>query len=150
MLKLVLTGLWACVITLAASYATTYWRTGQTPAIAHEESLSGLEFKKTKPINVPMIADGVVQGYIVAQFNFTAQSSALKKLPIPPEIFLLDEAFRELYSDDKLDFRHLERYDITKLTKALVQKTNERLNLDLVKDVLVQEFNYVSKDDMKR
>jgi hypothetical protein len=149
-LKLVLSGLWACAITLLASYVTTYWRAGQGTALAHEESFSGLEFKKTKPINVPMIAEGVVQGYIVAQFNFTAQSSTLKRLPIPPEIFLLDEAFRQLYSDDKLDFRHLERYDITKLTKTLVQKTNDRLKLDLVKDVLVQEFNYVSKDDMKR
>jgi hypothetical protein len=149
-LKLVLSGLWACAITLLASYVTTSWRTGHGEAVAHEEGFAGLEFKKTKPLNVPMIADGVVQGYIVAQFNFTAQSAALKRLPIPPDIFLLDEAFRSLYADDKLDFRHLERYDITKLTTALVQKTNERLNMNLVKDVLVQEFNYVSKDDMKR
>jgi len=149
-LKLILSGVWVCAVTLLSSYAATWWKVGHSGPLAHESAVSGLEYKKTKPINVPMIADGGVQGYIVAQFVFTADAATLKKLPVPPEVFLQDESFRALYSDEKLDFRHLEKYDITKLTKTLVSKVNERLSMDIVKDVLVQEFNYVSKDDMKR
>ncbi|MFI4994551.1 MAG: hypothetical protein ACHQAQ_02040, partial [Hyphomicrobiales bacterium] len=111
---------------------------------------AGIEYKKTKMINVPMIADGAVQGYIMAQFVFTAEAAALKKVTVQPEVFLQDEAFRAMYSDEKLDFRHLEKYDITKLTKTLAKKVNERISMDLVKEVLIQEFNYVSKDDMKK
>jgi hypothetical protein len=96
------------------------------------------------------VADGTVQGYVMAQFVFTIDTAVSKKLTVQPEVFIQDEAFRALYADEKLDFRHLEKYDMTKLTKTLVQKVNERLELKLVKDVLVQEFNYVSRDDMKK
>jgi len=150
-LKLLACGAWACAVTLLSGYATLVWSVGEPGlAAAHDQGFAGLEFKKTKPINVPMIAEGEVQGYVVAQFVFTADAATLRKLAVPPDIFLLDEAFRALYADEKLDFRHLEKYDITKLTKNLPAKVNERLGVALVKDVLVQEFNYVSKDEMKR
>ena len=150
MLKLILSGVWACIVTLGSSYAVTAWKANHPSPPAPEEAVIGLESKKTNPLDVPMIADGAVQGYIVAQFVFTADSATMRKLSVPPEIFVSDEAFRALYSDPDLDFRHLEKYDINKLTKTLVQKTNERLHMELVKDVLVQEFNYVTRDDMKR
>ena len=152
MLKAILSGLWVCVITLGSSYAATWWKVGHSApaAPAAEVSSGGVEYKKTKVINVPMIADGGVQGYVMAQFVFTADAGVLKNLSVQPEVFLQDEAFRALYSDEKLDFRHLEKYDITKLTKMLVEKVNQRLDMKLVKDVLVQEFNYVSRDDMKK
>jgi hypothetical protein len=151
-LKLILSGLWVCVITLASSYAATWWKAGHSsPAPVHEEvTAGGIEYRKTKVINVPMIAEGDVQGYIMAQFVFTTDAGALKKLTMQPEVFIQDEAFRSLYADPKLDFRHLEKYDITALTKTLVQRVNARLEMSVVKDVLVQEFNYVSKEDMRK
>jgi hypothetical protein len=151
MLKLILSGIWVCVVTLGSSYAATWWKVSHSAPVVHEEIVvAGIEYKKTKMINVPMIADGAVQGYIMAQFVFTAEAAALKKVTVQPEVFLQDEAFRALYSDEKLDFRHLEKYDITKLTKTLAKKVNERISMELVKEVLIQEFNYVSKDDMKK
>jgi hypothetical protein len=149
-LKLILVGLWVCVVTLGASYAATRWQASRASPAAHEEAAGEIEYKKTKMINVPMVADGMVQGYVMAQFVFTIDTAAAKKLSVQPEVFIQDEAFRALYADEKLDFRHLERYDMNKLTKALVQKVNERLELKIVRDVLVQEFNYISRDDMKK
>jgi hypothetical protein len=149
-LKLILIGLWVCVVTLGSSYAATWWKAGRVDPAVREEVSGGTEYKKTKVINVPMVADGSVQGYIMAQFVFTVDAGVLKGMTVQPDVFLQDEAFRTLYSDDKLDFRHLEKYDISSLTKTLVQKVNERLEVKLLKDVLIQEFNYVSRDDMKK
>jgi hypothetical protein len=150
-LKLILTGLWVCIITLGSSYAATWWKASHVAApVIHEESSGGTEYRKTKVISVPMIADGSVQGYMMAQFVFTVDGGALKNLAAQPDVYLQDEAFRLLYSDDQLDFRHLEKFDIAKLTKTLVQNVNRRLEAKLIKDVLIQEFNYVSRDDMKK
>ena len=106
-----------------------------------------MQFEKTRVINVPMIANGAVQGFVVAQFGYTADAAMLKTTAVSPEVFLLDEAFRTLYSDDHLDFTHLEKYDINKLTKHLVQATNERLGSNLVKSILIQDFTYFSKEE---
>ena len=99
-------------------------------------------------MNVPIVKDGAVQGYVIAQFVYTVDAEAVKTMSLPPEAYLIDEAFRALYSDDKLDFRKLEKYDLTSLTKQLLQRMHERMNNDVVKEVLVQEFNFVAKDDL--
>jgi hypothetical protein len=113
-------------------------------------SNESIEYKKTHPIDVPMIADGAVEGYIVAQFGYTIESKNAKQPTVPPEAFLLDEAFRALYADDRLDFRHLEKFDVTGLTHALVLRVNQRLNADVLKEVLIEEFNYVAKKDISK
>jgi hypothetical protein len=108
-----------------------------------------LERKKTLPINVPMIANGIVEGYIVAQFIYLADAKNLEALSIPPDDFITDEAFRLLYSGE-VDFAHLEKYNLQGLTKTLAQKINLRLGKEIIKDVLVEEFTYVPKRDISR
>lgn len=139
-------GVWVLIVALASSYAAAYFDSTKKPADAEQAAVT-LQFDKTRVINVPMIAQGTVQGFIVAQFGYTVDAVMLKKMPVSPEAFLLDEAFRTLYSDDHLDFSHLERYDINKFTKHLVQATNERLGANLVKSVLIQDFTYFSKEE---
>ncbi len=112
-----------------------------------EQTASAITSEKTRVINVPVIANGAVQGFIVAQFSYTADSRSMKKLTMSPGAFILDEAFRTLYSDDHLDFSHLEKYDINKLTAHLVKSTNERLGVDVLKAVLIQDFTYFSKQE---
>ena len=112
--------------------------------------MQGLQYQTTRAISVPMIKDGSVQGYVVAQFVYTIDAATLKRLSVPPEVFLLDEAFRTIYSDTSLDFQHLEKYDINKLTRNLIQQVNTKLKGDLIKDVLVDEFNYISKQDAQK
>ena len=97
-----------------------------------------------------MIADGSVQGYIVAQFVYTEDPVVAKQLSVPPEAFLLDEAFKRFYSDTTLDFKHLERYNLSGFTKDLAKAVNKRLDGEVIKDVLVDEFNYVSKDEISK
>jgi hypothetical protein len=139
-------GVWVLIVALASSYAAAYFDSAKKPAEAEQAAIA-LQFDKTRVINVPMIAKGSVQGFIVAQFGYTVDAVMIKKIQVSPEAFLLDEAFRTLYSDDRLDFSHLERYDINKLTKHLVQATNERLGANLVKSVLIQDFTYFSKEE---
>jgi hypothetical protein len=149
MIKLIVAGVWACLITLAAFYGTMTWKVAHSGPAATKDAVL-LETQKTRVISVPIVADGTVQGYVVAQFSYVIDSKALKQVPVPPEVFVLDEAFRAIYSDDKFDFKHLDKYDITKLTKDLVQRVNARLNADLIKDVLVEEFNFFTKEDAQK
>lgn len=150
MAKLVLMGFWACLMTLASSYAATYWKATQARMANAEQSSKNIEYKKTKEFTVPKISNGEIQGYIVAQLSYAVDSEVQKNISAPPEAFLLDEAFRYIYNDDSMDFDNLKKYDLQKLTKTLMQSVNARLNGNLVKDVLIQEFNYMSRSDVKK
>ena len=149
MIKLILSAVWICIITLASSYVAASWKSRGTIAATGDEGLTGLNYTKTDPINVPILADGSVKGYVVAQFVYTADAAGLKQLSVPPDAFILDEAFRTIYDDDRIDFDHLDRFDLASLTTKLKEDANKRFGIDLLQDVLVQQFTFVTKDEVR-
>jgi hypothetical protein len=150
MAKLVLVGIWACLMTLASSYAATYWKGLHGKAANAELAAASLEYKKTKEFTVPKVADGAIQGYVIVQLSYAVDPAVQKNVAAPPEAFLLDEAFRYIYNDDGIDFNNMKKYNLLKLTKTMTDNVNARLNCALVKDVLISEFNYMSKSDVKK
>jgi hypothetical protein len=150
MMKLLITGIWACLVTVGTSFGISYWKETAAALPAKQDQPEGLVYEKIKVINVPMIADGSVQGYIVTQLVFTANAKVLRQLPVPPEPFVVDEAFRMIYGDQKLDFKNLGRYDLTQFAQTVRAQVNKRLQTEALQEVLVQDFNYVSKDQIRR
>lgn len=149
MIKLILSAVWICIITLASSYVAASWKARGTVAATGDEGLTGLNYTKTDPINVPIIVDGGVKGYVVAQFVYTADASDLKKLSVPPDAFILDEAFRTIYEDERIDLDNLKRFDLASLTTKLKDDANKRFGIDLLQDVLVEQFTFVTKEEVR-
>lgn len=150
MIRLFLTGAWVCVITLAAAYGISQWVASGGKLITRKDYLEGLEYEKTRVINVPMISDGVVQGYISAQFVFTVDARTMRQLTVPPDPFVVDEAFRRIYSEERIDFKNMRKQELAPLLKAIKQDVNARMQANIVQDILVEEFNYISKDDLRK
>ena len=146
MIRLVLAGLWVCILTAGTSYGVAYWKENGTLLPAKDEYLEGLQYEKTRALSVPMGESGAVQGYIVARFVYTVEARTMHQLTGPPEPFVVDEAFRRIYADERLDFRKLARYDLSVLTAAIKQRVNDRMQVDIFQDVLVEVFNFVSND----
>jgi hypothetical protein len=147
MIRLIASCGWICVVTLLALGVAFSLRQGQTATTMPRDVAEALEHKKTQPINVPMIANGKIEGYVVAQFVYLADARGLKQLAVPPDVFVADEAFRMLYST-AVDFHHLDKYDLGELARTLVAKVNQRLGADIVKEVLVEQFIYVPRSDI--
>ncbi len=148
MTRVLVTGFWICAITLLSCYGAVYWDTG-IRVTKTEEYLEGLEYQKVRAIHVPVIAEGAVQGYIIANLVVTADAKTLRSLSVPPQSFIIDETFRQIYSDEKLDFRKLSRYDVNALLVNIRRSVNERMGADIIKDVLIENFNFVSKSDVR-
>lgn len=148
-MKAFVAGIWALIVSLGTTYAVVSFEKPPQVAGAKAEK-PNLQVEKTRVLNVPMIAGGAIRGFIVAQFAYTVDPKEAKTLSVSPDVFLLDEAFRTIYTDDHLDFQHLEKYDVNKLTAHLVSATNQRLGMNLVHDVLVQDFTYISKEENER
>jgi hypothetical protein len=148
MIKLILVGVWACMITVASNYAATHIRAAYFNGPA-EQAPATVESHKTKEINIPKIRDGVVKGYIVTQLTYVADAAAMKKLPVPADPFVVDEVFRYIFNDDTIDFDHLQTYDLAKMTKALIKNINTRLKSDVVTDIAYQEFTFLENSDAK-
>ncbi|MCB8823462.1 hypothetical protein [Microvirga rosea] len=148
MARILVTGFWICAITLLSCYGAVYWGTGLKDT-KRDEYLEGLEYQKVRAVNVPIIAEGAVQGYVIANLVFTADAKTLRSMSVPVENFVIDETFRQVYSDEKLDFRKLSKYDVPTLLANIKRRVNERIGSDIIKDVLVENFNFVNKSDIR-
>jgi len=149
MIRLLAYSLWLIAATCLSTYVAATWRGDGTERAAAAKVPGAIQRKKTAPINVPMISNGSVEGYIVAQFVYLADERSLHEVSVPPDDFIADEAFRELYSSE-IDFNHLEKYDVVRLTKVLTEKINRRFEKDIIKDILVAEFTYIPKRDVSQ
>lgn len=150
MIKMVAVGLWVCAVTLASALAAVSWKAGAVPAPEGGRLFDGVATVKTRMISVPVIADGAVQGYVVTQLAFAVNSNVLSRLSIKPDLVLVDEAIRAIYAGGDIDFRNLRRQDLPALTGALAANTNARFGVDLVEEVLIEELNYVPKDEVRK
>ena len=149
MIKPLLLAVWVSVLSLSANFGVAYWKAQRAQTVTDKAS-QALEQRKTRIINVPILIAGGVQGYVVAQFAYTGEAAALKAASVSPEGVILDEAFRMLYAEEKIDFRKLQRADLDKIVETLKARVVARVPPELVKEILVQEFNYVSKDEIRK
>lgn len=150
MVKVLLVGIWVCVVTLGASYGAVMWQADTSANAEADEFFGGLDYVKTEPISVPLLSEGVIKGYIIARFVFTVDGVTLRKLSVPPTVFLIDEAYRAIYaSGQKIDFARLDKYDVDMVTAEIREKVNARFKSDLVREVLVEQLNYLSRDEVR-
>lgn len=150
MLRMVLVGIWACAVTLASTFGASYWKSHRGAPAEGAPHAEKLEVKKVKPITVPIISEGTLKGYVSAEFAYVVEASAKSHGggAVDADSYVMDEAFRRLYADNNLDFRHIEKYDLNSLTRELTRSVNQRLGGNLVRETLVKSFAFVPKDDI--
>lgn len=148
MIKMIIAGLWVCVITLGAAYGAFQWQANQKPE-SDAKPKTPKEAVKTRMISVPIINEGAVQGYVMAQLTFAVDAKIFKEMTIKPQEYLLDEAFKVIYSEGGIDFRNAKKQDLVGITTKIAENTNARLGQNLVEDVLIQELNYLPKEQAR-
>jgi hypothetical protein len=143
MIKSLAIALWACAVMFGASYGASRFLMTKSAAPTAAEAQAGSETRKTKELNVPILRKGSIKGYVVLQLNYVVDLGIAKTLPVPPDAFVVDEAFRYIFDDDKIDFAHLDQIEIEKMTRALTYKVNTRMKAQVITEMAVQECNFL-------
>lgn len=149
MIRLIATGIWICIVTVLSSYAAALLHAPATPVADGSKVLGGLESMQTSIISVPVVANGAVQGYVLAQFTFTMKSDALNKMSVKPDIYLVDAAFRSIYSGEAAALRGAKKQDLQALTTTIKSRVNERFGDAFVEDVLIEKLTFVPKEEVR-
>lgn len=151
MIKLIGIAVWTALVALGAHFGASLWQQKKIDAAAKGETTkSPTEVRKARPVNIPIVHAGEVQGYVVVQVSFVQDTVLLKEKGVDPEPFLLDEIFRLIYSDEKIELKSIERYDLERFRNRLLERTRARVQSEVVRDVMVQEFNYILKSDLRQ
>ena len=123
MIRIAVIGLVAAAATVTAEMGTRQMLAMRQEA-APANSGRATETRKTHEINVPRIKDGMVRGYAVMLLSYAVDVGALRAAAMAPDSILVDEAFRYVYNDDTINFDHLDRFDVAKMSRALIRSVN--------------------------
>lgn len=148
MLKFVLLGVWVIIATAASTFASVYLKPGpETAGEAAEDQ--GVEEIKAEMTSIPMIRGGDVVGYVIIQLSYAADRRVLAEKKLEPGPYLNDAAFRVIFASTDIDFRRLRGSDLDRLTAAVATEANKRIGGELVRHVLIQQLNFVRKEDIR-
>jgi flagellar basal body-associated protein FliL len=139
----------ACISTVGGVYGAVSWKSSANAAPVKDDQPK-LQIMKTRMVSVPILANGEVLGYVVTRMQFTADSDLVKASSVPPDAFVADEAFRLIYETTPTEIKTGRKQAIKDLAANIAAGANKRLGRDLVKDVMIDSWTYLSKQDMMR
>ncbi len=149
MLKFVLLGVWVIVATAASTFASVYLKPGPEASGDAVPGDQGVEELKAEMTSIPMIRGGDVVGYVILQLSFGVDRRVLSEVKLEPGPYLNDAAFRVIFASTDIDFRRLRGSDLDRLTEAVAAEANKRIGAHLVRHVLIQQLNFVRKEDIR-
>ncbi|SCB61026.1 hypothetical protein GA0061105_114103 [Rhizobium aethiopicum] len=149
MVKLVLTGIWVCAITLASVYFSVYLATAPAPAVTDSKQ-SALELVKGEMITVPVISDGAVTGYFISRISFMMNKDMMKGVTLPLAEMTTDQLFSLLVGNKMVDLAHIKSFDPKAFREEIKKGMNERLGGEYVADVMLEQLDYLSKQEIKQ
>jgi hypothetical protein len=149
MIKLVGTGIWVCVVTLASVYFSVQAANEQPETEKVPDFLGGLETVRGEIISVPILRSGGVEGYFLTRLSFTADPKFLGKLTIPASQLVTDALYTELVGNTTIDFAHLDEFDIPTFKENVKVALNKRIGEEVFHDVVIEQIDFLSKADIR-
>lgn len=148
MLKLAAVGVWVILVTAGATYGSVYFSNTQED-VGKAEADQGFEQLKSEIMSIPVMRNGDVTGYLIFQLSFAADQRMLEEKKLDPMPFMMDASFRAVFANSEVNYWRLRSEDIETLTTDIANKANERMGSELVRHVLLQQLNFVKKEDIR-
>lgn len=149
MIKFIVATLWICAVTVGSVFYSFQAAGARNDAAPAKPLLGGLDYVNTDIITVPYMRDARVEGYFLAKLVFTAEPAALAKLSVPATVIITDEVYSYLFANPQIDLSDRKALDLDAFRASLRDSINKRVDSDLVKDVLVEQIDFLSKDDIR-
>lgn len=149
MIRTIVIGLWICAVALGSLFFAVRQNDGSSGEVKAEAGgFGGLDYVKTDVMSVPIISNGSVAGYVVTQLVYTIDSNIRKKITVPLEYFISDEIFRKFYGSYS-DTKEVEKVKFEDVRASVITDLNARFPEPVIKDLLVEQFNYISAEEIR-
>jgi hypothetical protein len=148
-IKFVAAAIWICAVTIGAMVYSFQSASAKMDAPAPPPLLGGLDYVKTDIVSVPVLHEGQVRGYFLTRLVYTVEPEKMAKLSVPAEALIVDQVYSYVYGNPDLDFINHDTLDLDIFRAGIRSKINEKVGEDLIHDVLVEQVDFLSKDEIR-
>ena len=149
MIRSVILALIACLSTIGGVDGASIMR-ANAKAASSDAAPSKLQIMKTRMVSVPLLSDGEIIGYIITRLQFVADTDLAKLSTVQPDAFVADAAFREIYEKAPDDMKSGRKQVLNEVVANVAIAANKRIGRDVIKDVMIDSWAYLSKHDMMK
>jgi hypothetical protein len=149
MLKLLITGIWVCVVTLGAVYASVQMNKPAPPVDEEAVKRAAQELVRGESITIPVIADGAITGYFLNKVSFMVDKKLVQGIHMPIKELTTDALFTQLIGNRMVDLGKPGAFDLEKFRSSIKEGMNAKLGEPIVQEVLVEQLDYLSKEDIR-
>ncbi|MEX3007055.1 hypothetical protein [Hoeflea sp. TYP-13] len=149
MIKLVISGIWICGVTLASVYFSLQMSSGGSERSKQDDFFGGLDYVRTDLMSIPAIFEGEVRGYFITRLVYTAEPDVINELSVPPQVLITDELFSLLVGNRVIDFTRVDEFDLDAFRVVVRDGLNERLEKKVFHEVLVEQMEFLTKTEIR-
>lgn len=150
MVKLILTGLWVCVVTLGAVYFSVKAAAPPPPLDEEAQRLASMQVVKGEVINVPLLANGAVNGYFITRISFLMDKEKMHVVAqMPLTEMMTDELYTLLVGNKMIDLANTKAFQLDAFKQKIKEGLNQKMGEGTVADVMVEQIDYLGKDDIR-
>jgi hypothetical protein len=149
MLKLILTGAWVAVVTLGAVYFSIQMSKAPDPDEEAAKQKAIQELVRGEVTTFPVIGDGHVEGYFLTRTSYIVDKTKMTTIGMPISVLLTDELYTALVGDKLIRVGENKNFDLQAFRERVKTALNKRLGADVVMDIVVEQVDYLSKEDIR-
>lgn len=149
MIKFAAAAIWLCAVTIGAMFYSFQNAAAKMDAPAPPPLMGGLDSIKTEIVSVPVVKDGRIEGYFLTRLVYAIEPEKLAKLSVPAEALIIDQVYTYVYGNPDLDFADRESLDLDAFRAGIRKKINEKVGEELVHEVLVEQVDFLSKEEIR-
>jgi len=150
MLKLVVTGVWICAVSLGSVYFSIQHASAPVESSAESERRALQEYVQGELITVPVITDGAVQGYFLTKLSFSVDKAKAKMLEVPLKESVTNALYDILVGQKLINVADTSNFDLATFKTKVKDGLNKQLRDEVIFDVLIEQLEYLSKADVAR
>ncbi|WP_198585847.1 hypothetical protein [Pararhizobium haloflavum] len=149
MIKLAVTAVWICLITLGSVYVSIKASSETSAEAPPADFFGGLDYVRGEVVSIPVISDGAVHGYFLARLVFTAEPEQLARLSIDPQVLITDQLYTHLVGNKTIDFANIESFDLTTFRTGIRDALNERVGEKVFHEIIIEQVDYLTKEEIR-
>ncbi len=149
MIKLVVSGIWICLVTLASVYFSLQMSSAHVDKEEKSDFFGGLDYVRTDIISIPAISGGEINGYFITRLVYTAEPDILRKLTVTPQVLITDELFTLLVGNRVIDLSRMDEFDLEAFKVLVRDGLNERLGQKVFHEVLIEQIEFLTKSEIR-
>ncbi|MCL6705485.1 hypothetical protein M8R20_00590 [Pseudomonas sp. R2.Fl] len=149
MIKLLIAGVWVCLVTLGSVYFSVYMATAPAAVSDEDARKAQLQLVRGETVTIPLIADGAVKGYFLGRMSFMMDKEKITGVDLPMTELMTDELFTLLVGSKMVDLGNTGAFDLEAFKTSIKDDLNKRLGDAMIEEVLVEQLDYLAKEDVR-